>query len=291
MHGRTCLITGATSGIGQASAALLAARGAHVIIAGRDPSRTQAARTDVAARSGSDRVESVLGDLSSLADVRRLGEEVRERFDRLHVLINNAGVALAERQLTADGFETMFGVNHLSHYLLTLELMPLLRASTPARIVVVSSDAHRFARFDLEDLQSERGFGFPSIATSMRVYGGSKLANLLFALALERRLDGSGVTVNSVHPGAVATNMGETNSGRWYSALARLLKAFFKSPEEGATATLHAATSPEFATRSGAYIINEKVVVPADTARDSEVAELLWQRSAELVGHTGEIAS
>jgi NAD(P)-dependent dehydrogenase (short-subunit alcohol dehydrogenase family) len=141
MQGRTCLITGASSGIGQATAAALAARGAHVVMAGRDPARTEAARKDVVERSGSDRVEVVLADLASLADVHELAGEVRSRFERLHVLINNAGIVTAERQLTSDGFETMFGVNHLAHYLLTLELLPLLKASTPARIVVVASDA------------------------------------------------------------------------------------------------------------------------------------------------------
>jgi NAD(P)-dependent dehydrogenase (short-subunit alcohol dehydrogenase family) len=291
MQGRTCLITGASSGIGQATAAALATRGAHVVMAGRDPARTEAARRDVVERSGSDRVEVVLADLASLADVRKLAGEVRSRFEHLHVLINNAGVVTAERQLTTDGFETMFGVNHLAHYLLTLELLPLLKASAPARIVVVASDAHKFARFDLDDLQSEHGFGFPAVARSMRVYGGSKLANLLFAQALSRRLQGSGLSVNSVHPGAVATNMGENNPGKWYSALPRLLKVFFASPEKGATATLHAATGAEFADTSGAYIVGEKVVTPAANARDTEAAERLWQRSAELVGHSGDTPS
>jgi NAD(P)-dependent dehydrogenase (short-subunit alcohol dehydrogenase family) len=135
-------------------------------MAGRDAARTEAARKDVVQRSGSDQVEVVLADLASLTDVRKLANEVRSRFERLHVLINNAGVATAERQHTEDGFESMFGVNHLAHYLLTLELLPLLRASTPARIVVVASDAHKFARFDLDDLQSEHGFGSPAMLSS-----------------------------------------------------------------------------------------------------------------------------
>jgi len=288
MQGRTCLITGATSGIGLATARLLAARGAQIVMVGRDLARTQAAREEIIEHSGNEQVDFLLADLGSLAQVRKLAAEFRTRFSALHVLINNAGLVTAQRELTEDGFERMFGVNHLAHFLLTLELLPVLRRHAPSRVVLVSSDAHRFGRLDADDLQSERGFGFPTLVSAMRVYGGSKLANLLFGQALSRRLDGTGVTVNSVHPGAVATNMGKNNQG-WYSFLPKLISPFFSTPEQGATASLYVASSPGLEGRSGAYFVREQEVTPSARARDSQFAEQLFHRSCEMVGHTGDI--
>jgi NAD(P)-dependent dehydrogenase (short-subunit alcohol dehydrogenase family) len=277
LAGRTCLVTGATSGIGTETALGLARAGARVLILGRDPARGERVRASLVERSGNPEVELLLADLASLAELRRLAAEIAARTRELHVLVNNAGVVNLSRTTTVDGFETTFAVNHLAGFLLTRLLLPLLERSAPARIVNVASDAHRFGPIDLDDLQSERRY------RSMRVYGASKTANLLFTLELARRLEGGAVTVNALHPGAVATRLGHNNG--WIGRVATgLLRPFFLTPQQGAETSLHVATAPELARVSGRYFVKKREREPAAHARDPVAAERLWQESERMVG-------
>lgn len=274
MSSRTCLITGATSGIGRATALALAGMGAELVLLCRDRARGE--DTAAAARAaGAPAVELLVADLGVQAEVRRAAAEFLAGGRPLHVLINNAGVVNLQRTLTADGLEATFAVNHLAYFLLTTLLLDRLRASAPARIVNVSSEAHRFGPLDFDDLQNERRY------RTMRVYGQSKLANILFTAELARRLEGSGVTVNSLHPGAVATRLG-TNNGAWARALIRLLRPFFRSPDDGAATSIHLATAPELAGVSGRYFANRREKTPSAAARDPESARRLWEASERL---------
>lgn len=274
MSSRTCMITGATSGIGQATALALAGMGADLVLLCRDRARGE--ETAAAARAaGAPAVELLIADLGVQAEVRRAAAEFLAGGRPLHVLINNAGVVNLQRTLTADGLEATFAVNHLAYFLLTTLLLDRLRASAPARIVNVSSDAHRFGPLDFDDLMNERRY------RAMRVYGQSKLANILFTAELARRLEGSGVTVNSLHPGAVATRLG-TNNGAWARALIRLLRPFFRTPDGGAATSIHLATAPELAGVSGRYFANRREKTPSAAARDPEAARRLWEVSERL---------
>jgi NAD(P)-dependent dehydrogenase (short-subunit alcohol dehydrogenase family) len=276
MHGRICLITGATSGIGRATALALAGMGAELVLLARDREKAEATAAEVRA-AGAPAVDLLIADLGVLREVRRAAAEFLASGRPLHVLINNAGVVNLQRTLTADGLEATFAVNHLAYFLFTTLLLERLRASAPARIVNVSSEAHRFAPLDFDDLQNERRY------RTMRVYGQSKLANILFTSELARRLEGSGVTANSLHPGAVATRLG-TNNGAWARALIRLLRPFFRSPDDGAATSVHLATAAELATVSGRYFANRREKTPSAAARDTEAARRLWAVSEQLCG-------
>jgi NAD(P)-dependent dehydrogenase (short-subunit alcohol dehydrogenase family) len=283
LAGRTCLVTGATSGLGQETAIGLARLGAHVILVGRSASRGERARAEVGARSGNPRVDLLLADLSVQAEVRRLAAEVLERAPRLDVLVNNAGVMNLSRTLTADGLEATFAVNHLAYFLLSNLLLPRLAASAPARIVNVASDAHRFGKLDLGDLQSERAYGGLPVVGAMRVYAMTKLANLLFTDELARRTRGSGVTVNAVHPGFVASRLG-SNNGAVARAVIFLLRPFALSPAQGAETSIHVASAPELEGVTGRYFARSREAEPSGAARDRTLAGKLWDASARLTG-------
>ena len=277
LAGRTCLVTGATSGIGLAAAIELAARGARLALLARSPERAEEAVRVIRARAPDAEVEIHLADLGSLASIRRVAPEMLARHPRLDVLLNNAGVFQLRRRTTADGFESMFGVNHLGHFLLTELLLERLRATPGARIVSVASEAHRFGGpLDFGDLQSERRY------RPMSVYGRSKLCNILWTRELARRLAGSGVTVNCCHPGAVATRLGQGDA-LWTRVLGRLVGLFFLSPEQGARTAVFLASSPEVSGRSGGYFIRERERSPAAFAEDDAAARRLWEVSEALV--------
>ncbi len=220
-------------------------------------------------------------DLASLASVRSFAEALAARVERLDVLVNNAGVTMKDRAVTVDGFEATFGVNHLGHFLLTTLLVDQLAAATDGRVVVVASDAHRFARggLDFDDLQSERRY------RPMRAYGASKLANMLFTREAARRWADRGITVNCVHPGFVATRLArDGDGGRIGEVVMRLARPFARTPERGARTSVHVATSPEVNGVSGAYFANSRVTKPAATALDDAAARRLWEISETLVG-------
>jgi len=277
LAGRVCVVTGSTSGIGEGTAIGLARRGAHVVLVGRDRERGERSVAKVRAESGNDAVDLLLADLSSQAEGRDLARRILDTYAALHVLVNNAGVVHLSRCTTVDGHETTFAVNHLAYFTLARLLAERLIASAPARIVNVSSEGHRFARFDWDDLQSERDY------RRWRVYGLSKLANILFTTELARRLAGTGVTANCLHPGAVGTRLG-ANNGRFSQMLLPVLRPFFLTPEQGARSSIHLAAAPEVAGVSGRDFIRCRERKPSALARDAEAAARLWRVSSELVG-------
>lgn len=273
MKGKVCIVTGANTGIGKATALGLARMGATVILACRDQQKGRAALEELKAASGSSSLHLMQLDLASLSSVRAFAQEFEQKFPRLDVLLENAGVSTRVRQLSADGYELDFAVNHLGHFLLTQLLLPRLEASAPSRIVVVSSALHRNAKLDLDDLQGERSWSM------MGTYGKSKLANMLFVREQARRLEGRGVTINALHPGVIATEL-----ARDFPAPLRLMaRLFFKSPEAGAKTSLHVATAPELERVSGKYFEDSKEARPGSDALDDAAAARLWAISEQLV--------
>jgi NAD(P)-dependent dehydrogenase (short-subunit alcohol dehydrogenase family) len=276
LTGRRCVVTGATNGIGRATAEALAALGAAVVIHGRDPAAVERVRGEIAQATGNRAVAGVVADFGSLADVRRMaGELAAERID---VLVNNAGTMTNKRKTTADGFERQFGVNHLAPFLLTNLLLDTLARSAAARVVNVASEAHRRASIDFADLQSER-----TAYQGLRVYGVSKLANMLFTAELARRLAGGPVTANSLHPGVVATNIANDLGigGVVFRMIGRLLPL---SPSAGAATTVYLAASPEVSGVTGKYFDRCRERAPAPAATDMAAAARLWDASERLVG-------
>jgi retinol dehydrogenase-14 len=277
MGGKVVLITGGTSGIGKAAATALAGMGATVVITGRNEERGKRALQEIREESGNEGVELILADLTVQDEVRRLAEELRERHNQLEVLVNNAGLVLSERTETPDGIETQLAINHLAPFLLTNLLLDLLKESAPSRIVTVSSDAHRWAKIDLDDLQSRKRY------RGMQVYGKTKLANIMFTYELAERLEGTGVTANCMHPGGVNTNFGN-NQGGPMNLLFRLFKPFMRSPEQGADTLIYLVSSPEVEGMTGKYLADRKVKAASDAAYDETTRKRLWEASEELTG-------
>jgi NAD(P)-dependent dehydrogenase (short-subunit alcohol dehydrogenase family) len=275
MQGRVCMVTGATSGIGLITARVLARQGATLAAVGRNAERTAATVEQLIQETGNPAIEGLVADLSAQAQVRRLAHEFQQRYGRLDVLVNNAGAIFAARQLSPDGIEMTFALNHLGYFLLTHLLLDSLRGSVPARIVNVSSEAHRRGRVDFGDLQGQRRYG------GWRAYAQSKLANLLFTYELARRLEGSGVTVNALHPGFVATRFGNNNRGLAGLAL-RLAKLAALSPEDGAQTIISLAAAPEVEGVSGKYFVKQKAVQSSQASYDRQAAQRLWRISCEL---------
>ena len=278
MHGETVLVTGGTGGIGMATATGLAGLGARVGIVGRAAERGAAAADAVRRTVPAAQVDVFVADLSTQAEVRRLAAEVRHTYPHLDVLVNNVGGYWAHRHVTVDGLEHTFALNHLAPFLLTHELRDLLVASAPARVVTVSSGAQAMGRIDLDDLQAERSY------TGQRAYNQSKLANVLFTYELARRLEGTRVTANVLHPGVVRTAFGVEDSGRWMRAMLPVVRPFMKSPEQGAETPVHLASSPEVAEVTGAYFANRKPKRSAKASYDRVLAGRLWQVSCDLTG-------
>ncbi|MFN0145606.1 MAG: SDR family oxidoreductase [Dehalococcoidia bacterium] len=275
MTDRVVLITGATRGIGKATAHALAKLGDTVVVSGRDPALTAATVAEIRAASGNEAVSGMVADLASQVAVRGLVAEVREKLPRLDVLINNAG-GIFDRQVTVDGLEQTFAVDHLAPFILTNGLLDLLKASAPARVITVSSVAHMGGAINFDDLQGERKY------RAMDAYAQAKLANILFAKELARRLEGSGVTSNAVHPGAVATGFGREGP-RWMRLGVKLVKPFEMSPEKSARQLVWLATAPELATTTGQYFSGGKVKPGSQKSRDMDVAARLWEVSEALV--------
>ena len=282
MQGKTVVVTGANSGIGLETAAALAAMGARVLVTARNADKGRAAVAGITQRNdGHAQVQLIVFDLGDLASVRRGAAEILEQAPRIDVLVNNAGLVLSERRETVDGYEATIAINHLGPFLLTNLLLDRLRESAPARVVNVASMAHASARMGIpfDDLQSRQRY------RGMRVYGQSKLANILFTLELDRRLEGSGVTANSLHPGTVRTRYGADGDARGLLAFGLKVSApFFLSPAQGARTSIYLASSPDVEGVSGQYFVKCKPGQPKRQARDPEAAHRLWQLSEELVG-------
>ncbi|MCW5774798.1 MAG: SDR family NAD(P)-dependent oxidoreductase [Rhodospirillaceae bacterium] len=276
---KTAIVTGGNSGIGFETAKALVGLGWRVVVTGRDEARLRAAVAELA-RAGSGEAAWRVGDFASLAAVRRLAAALAEE-ERLDVLINNAGLVLSRQQGTEDGNDAMVQINHLAPFLLTNLLLPKLRAAAPARIVNVASRAHRAARgYGFDDFQMRRGYG------PLRAYARTKLYNILFTRALARRLAGSGVTANALHPGGIRTRIAQDGDlGGLAGLVYRLLRRTMDPPETGAVAPLRLATAPELATVSGRYFGRDgREAEPTALARDEVAAERLWEISAALVG-------
>jgi NAD(P)-dependent dehydrogenase (short-subunit alcohol dehydrogenase family) len=281
MAGNVVLITGGNTGIGKEAAVGLAGLGARVVITSRNEERGRAAREEIVARSGNGAVEVMALDLASFRSIRAFAADFLDRFDRLDVLVNNAGLILKSRTETEDGFEATFGINHLGHFLLTDLLLDRLQASPPARVVVVASRAHKGARLglDFDDLQAERGYRW------MDAYNKSKLANIYFTRELARRVDGTGVTVNALHPGFVRSDFGRDGDlgGLYGWGIKYLAQPFAISSERGARTTIYLASSPEAEGVTGGYFYKCKPAAPSKVAEDDGAARRLWEESEQLV--------
>ncbi|ODT99939.1 MAG: short-chain dehydrogenase [Planctomycetes bacterium SCN 63-9] len=281
MEGKTCVVTGGTSGIGRIAAEALARRGARVILVGRSDERGAAAIRGIWEATGSRNLDFLRADLSSQADVRKLANQIIDGVPRLDVLINNAGSIFVTRQESADGIEMTWALNHLSYFLLTDLLLPLLKSNESARIVNVASSAHKGAVLDFDDIQAAKGR-----YRLFRQYQRSKLANILFTYELARRLEGTRVTANTLHPGFVKTNI--VNQEGFFGMIFRLgaqLAAI--TPEEGAKTTIHLASSPEVADISGRYFYKERPSTSSPESQDAKTAERLWRLSEEMTGIAG----
>jgi NAD(P)-dependent dehydrogenase (short-subunit alcohol dehydrogenase family) len=279
MTGKICMVTGANSGLGKATALGLAQMGAHVIMVCRDRARGEQARDEIKQHSGNAEIDLLLADLAAQESIRQLVQDFTQRYDRLHVLINNAGSVFLRRQLSVDGIEMTFALNHLAGFLLTNLLLDTLKASAPARIVNVSSIAQAEGFIDFDDLQANKEYRM------MRAYAQSKLANVLFTYELARQLEGTGVTVNCLHPGTVATNIwGQPLPGFLKPLGATLAKFFGTTAEEGARTSLYLASSPEVEGVTGKYFYKCKERPSAEISYDVSVQQKLWKKSAEMTG-------
>jgi NAD(P)-dependent dehydrogenase (short-subunit alcohol dehydrogenase family) len=280
-----CLVTGATSGIGRATAQALAGMGRSVVILGRNPTALEAVSAQIRTSTGNQAVQALHADLASLASVRAAADRFLAGHDRLDVLVNNAGVILGHRSVTADGFETTLAVNYLGPFLLTNLLLELLKQSAPSRIVNLTSTAFRRGRIDFGDLQASQRF------EGMQAYSNSKLAVVVFTYELARRLAGTGVTANCVHPGVVRTNIGhgERVSLGW-RVLSAVSRPFMRTPEEGARTSVWAATAAELQDVSGRFFANEREARTSEASYDPELAGRLWEVSTALVGLDAALA-
>jgi retinol dehydrogenase 14 len=281
MTGKTVLVTGATNGIGKFTALELARQGANVCVVARNKSKGEATLEEIKKATGNTNLELFVGDLSSLNDVRRVAQEFKGKHSRLDVLVNNAGGVFDARQTTTDGLEYTFAFNHLAYFLLTNLLLDTLRASAPSRIVNVSSGAQANGKINFDDLMGERRY------SSSGAYSTSKLANVMFTYALARRLAGTGVTVNALHPGLVGTNFGSNAKSALWRGVASLAKAFAMPPEKGAQTSVYLASSNEVEGVTGQYFDKKKAVASSALSHDEAAQERLWVESERLVGLAG----
>ena len=274
MHNKFIMITGATSGIGQAAAQALAAQGHEILIVGRNPAKTEGVAKQIREQTGNQAVHFLLADFSDLEQIRHLAEQVKTQFPKLDVLVNNAGAYFNRRQRMSGGVEKTFFVNHLAPFLLTNLLLDHLQS--PARIINVASDAHQYGQLDLNDLNFEKSyFGFAA-------YARSKLANILFTYELARRLAGSGVTVNALHPGGVATNIFSTDFSIFGPLIKGVVSLFTLTPTQGADNTIYLASSPDVEGVTDKYFVKRAAVPSSPPSYDKDLAKRLWEVSEKL---------
>lgn len=276
MKDRLLLITGSTAGIGKRAALELAKQGAHVIIQGRDAAKAERVANQLKQESGNPKVDFLVADLSSMQAVRGLAAEVKQRYGKLDVLLNNAGAVNPKREVTADGYERTFATNHLAYFLLTNLLLPELEKGTRPRIVSVSSDAHRSGKMNFDDLMAERGY------TAFMQYGRSKLANILFTRELSRRVKDRGITANCLHPGFVASDF--LSKGGLWKVIKPVAYLFAISEEQGARCSVYLASSPDVEGVTGKYFYKCREHRPRSYAEDDEAARKLWEVSEQLTG-------
>ena len=282
MKNKICIVTGANSGIGKETARALAQRQAEVVMVCRNPQKGEAALTDIQQSSGNKNVHLFIADLSSQASITGFAEAFKQQFEKLDVLVNNAGVFLPRREVTADGTEATFAINHLAYFQLTHLLLDLLIQTPASRIVNVSSNAHKGGgALDFDDLELEKGYG------GYKAYARSKLANILFTTELDRRLDALDLetrpTVNCLHPGVVATSL-TAGTRSFFGFIFNLFSPFYLRPSKGAETSIYLASAPEVAAVSGQYFDERKAVEPRESAKDASAAQRLWEVSAAMTG-------
>lgn len=287
MSGQVVMVTGATNGIGEVTARELARMGATVIVVGRNPGKTERVVAEIRAVTGNNNVEPMVADLALMSEVRRLAEDFRARFDRLHVLVNNAGMMFTDREITAEGYERTFALNHLNYFLLTHLLLDVLQAtgtgSAPARIINVSSDAHQMARISFDNLDGSKGYN------AFNAYASSKLANIMFTYELARRLQQTGapVTANALHPGLVNTGFGKNNGG-FRGVVSKIVVTLVRpiqiSAEQGARTSIYLASSPEVAGVTGKYFVKNKTKASSKASMNPEDWRRLWEISETMTG-------
>jgi NAD(P)-dependent dehydrogenase (short-subunit alcohol dehydrogenase family) len=278
MTGRIVALTGASSGLGRVAAFRLAAMGAHLVLVARNRAKGEILLQQLRAQHPGLDAKLLIADLSSLADIRRLAVELPKAAPRIDVLINNAGAIFTQRETSVDGLERTFALNHMAYFLLTLLLLDRLKSGGHARIVNVASEAHRNARLDFNDLQTAQGY------SGWLAYRRSKLANILFTRELARRLAGTGVTANCLHPGFVATEFGNNNGGAFRAALSVAKRFMAISPQQGGETLVYAASAKEIAGMSGVYFDKNRPRAPSEAAQDDDAAKRLWTMSEKLAG-------
>ena len=279
MQGKTVVITGGTSGIGEVAAVNLAGQGARIVLIAREHARADATLARLKAANPGAAHTAHFADLSAISEMKRVATEIAAAEPRIDVLVNNAGAVFLSRQVSADGLEMTFATNHMAYFVVTSILLPNLKATPGARIVSTASDAHKSGKLNFDDLQSERSYG------SFTAYGTSKLCNILFTRELARRLGDSGVTANCLHPGFVGTRFGQNNATNGFlKLLAGAIMAFGLKPEDGAKTIIHLASSPDVATISGEYFYKCKVTEPSLAAQSDADAKRLWDVSAQIAG-------
>lgn len=279
MQDKICIITGANSGIGFYTALALARKGATIVMVCRNAEKAETAKQEIIDKTQNKNITIFLADFSSLEESKRVGKEVASKYPKIDILINNAGfIAKGYREVTADGLEKTFAVNHMGYFIFTHFLLDAVKASPQGRIISVSSEAHRFvSNVDLTNLQLTRGY------TSLKAYGISKLCNIWFTRELARRIKDTNVTVNCVHPGAVATNFG-TDSGPFFETLLKLGKMFLLTPQQGAETSIFLASNPEVSKVTGEYFSKSQIKKISRDARDDNKAKKLWDMSLEIAG-------
>jgi NAD(P)-dependent dehydrogenase (short-subunit alcohol dehydrogenase family) len=275
MNGKVCLVTGATDGIGKVSARVLAELGAKVIIVGRNPEKSAIVLAELRSISGNENIDLLMADLAVMQEVRDLAEQVISRYDRIDVLLNNAGGYFTKHEITSDGLEMTFALNHMSYFLLTNKLMELLKYSAPARIVNVSSDAHYGVDIEFENLNGEQEY------KAWKAYQKSKLANVLFTYELLKKVPGN-ITVNCLHPGFVATNFGHNNGGFFGPVLKIAQRISAIDPEEGAKTSIFLCSAPEIKGASGKYFYKCQPKTSSQESRNMDTGKRLWQISSDI---------
>jgi len=274
------LVTGSSSGMGKATAIELARTGATVVMLCRNKERGEKALYDIKRESGNDKVDLFICDLGNMASIRSFAIEFKKKYKKLNVLVNNAGVILPGRHETSDGYELQFGVNHLGVFLLTNLLLETIVCSTPARIINVASGAHKAGRIHFDDINLKKNYSL------FKAYSQSKLANILFTYTLSEKLKGSGVTVNCLHPGAVATDMGINRNTGFGTLITKVIKPFFLTPLEGAATAIYLSISPEVQGVTGKYYYKKRPIESSKLSYDKEIGNRLWKLSEELTGLT-----
>ena len=277
MQGKICLVTGATSGIGKATALGLAHMGATLVLVARSKSKGEEVRQEIARQSGNENIDVLFADLSSQQDVRKLAGEFQAKYTQLYVLVNSAGAVFSTRQTTVDGLEMTFALDHLAYFLLTNLLLDTLKASRPARIINISSEVQAFGKIHFDDLQSEKSYGF-----GFGAYNQAKLANVLFTYELARHLQGTGITVNAVGPGSVDTNFAVSNGGVFGTIAKYVKRVANKTPAYAARTVIRLASAPEMQNETGKFYYHEREIRSSKLSHNEAIQKQLWEVSEHL---------